>query len=318
MTNQTTRVLELLKRFNNNQKVCISSLQQEYLWEGKSEKTIRRDLDVIKSIFPESFELVRGDKGCYKALTKKSFESFLTPQNISLLIQTFNIAQRSNSFDNFDIDSSDRVIIESKLKESKKIYEFKNKPFESALGGYKLFHELEESIYHQKSIILKYEIKDGILEKEVKPYKILFMNENFYLSGEVKEDYLFSLFRVSKIRGIQQTNKTFHKNPEIEDFIADIQTPFPRYQPNYKNHLVDVLIEVDASKAFYFKNKHFLKSQQIIKEKEDGYLLISYKVTQDLEMEALIKQWIPFVKVIKPESLKKKIEDDLKQYLSQN
>ena len=63
MTNQTTRVLELLKRFNNNQKVCIDTLQQEYLWEAKSEKTIRRDLDVIKSIFPESFELIRGEKG---------------------------------------------------------------------------------------------------------------------------------------------------------------------------------------------------------------------------------------------------------------
>ncbi|MEN5387857.1 hypothetical protein ABE179_07960 [Aliarcobacter skirrowii] len=65
MTNQTARVLELLKRFNDGKKVCIEALQNEVLWEGKSEKTIRRDLDVIKLIFPESFELIRGDKAWY-------------------------------------------------------------------------------------------------------------------------------------------------------------------------------------------------------------------------------------------------------------
>ena len=46
MTNQTARVLELLKRFNDGKKVCIEALGNEVLWEGKSEKTIRRDLDV--------------------------------------------------------------------------------------------------------------------------------------------------------------------------------------------------------------------------------------------------------------------------------
>ena len=298
-TNQTVRVLELLKRFNNNQKVCIS----------------RRDLDVIKNAFPESFELLRGEKGCYKALTKKSFGNFLTPQNLSLLVQTFNIVQRSNSFKSFDIDISDKSIIERKIKNSKKIYEFKNKPFESSMGGYELFHKIEDSIYYQKPIIITYKIQDKTIDKELKPYKILFMNENFYLAAEVDEEYIFSLFRISKIKEIKSTNKTFHKNPEISNFIADIQTPFPKYQPNYRNFLIDILLEVDSSKAYFFKNKNFLKSQKILEEKENGNLLVSYKVTQDLEIEELVKRWLPHIKVIEPISLKKKIEDELKEYL---
>ena len=52
MTNQTTRVLELLKRFNDGQTVCIDALATQDLWYGKSEKTIRRDLDAIKESFP--------------------------------------------------------------------------------------------------------------------------------------------------------------------------------------------------------------------------------------------------------------------------
>ena len=77
-TKQTARVLELLKRFNNGEKVCIDALQQDTLWYGKSEKTIRRDLDVIKEYFPESFELIRGghgERGCYKAVTKGVFDN---------------------------------------------------------------------------------------------------------------------------------------------------------------------------------------------------------------------------------------------------
>ncbi len=44
ITNQTARVLELIKRFNNGQKISIEALSNEDLWYGKSEKTIRRDL----------------------------------------------------------------------------------------------------------------------------------------------------------------------------------------------------------------------------------------------------------------------------------
>ena len=58
MANQTYRVLELIKRFNNNEQVCIESLQYEDMWEGKSEKTIQRDLDIIKKVFPDTFHLV--------------------------------------------------------------------------------------------------------------------------------------------------------------------------------------------------------------------------------------------------------------------
>ena len=62
-TNQTARVLELIKRFNNGQKISIEALSNEDLWFGKSEKTIRRDLDVIHKYYPEcKFELIRGGK----------------------------------------------------------------------------------------------------------------------------------------------------------------------------------------------------------------------------------------------------------------
>jgi predicted DNA-binding transcriptional regulator YafY len=338
-TNQTVRVLELLKRFNNGKIVCIDNLIQQAkedikvglldnLWINNdtknpkpvSEKTIRRDLDVIKEYFRESFELVKGgENSCYKAITKNAFDNFINAEFMSLMVQMFNLANKSDLFDNFNLNENDKKILESKIKDSKKYYEFKNKPFETFKSDSVLLKELENKIKHQKYINIQYEIKDEINKFEVKPYKIVFINENFYLACEIESEKLeFAMYRLSKIKSIEDTPKTFHKNIEIEDFIKDMQTPFSFYKRDYKKNLINVVLEVDESKAFYFQNKKYLKSQELIEKKENGNLLLSFKVTQEMEIEELIKKWIPFVKVIEPVSLKDKINRDLRSYLDIN
>ncbi len=323
MTNQTTRVLELLKRFNANEKVCIEVLQNDELWKTKdgktvSEKTIRRDLDVIKEIFPDSFELVRGgDNGCYKAITKEAFDNFMSKDMLSLMVRTFSIAQHNNIFSSLGMDDSDKRIIEKKIKEYKNTYEFKNKPFENSSTDMTLFKKLEQAIYHKKELHIEYVVFSKVKSMEVKPYKIIFMNENFYLACEVEhKDYTFSLFRVSKIISAEFTKRTFYQNREIVKFIVDMQTPLARYRPNYKEHLVEIMVEVSKSKAQYFKAKKHLASQKIIEEKDNGNLILSFIVTQTLEVEETIMKWIPHIRVVSPIALKHSIEDKLKKYIS--
>ena len=79
--------------------------------------------------------------------------------------------------------------------------------------------------------------------------------------------------------------------------------------------MIDIILEVDSSKAFYFKSKKFLKSQKLVRKTIDGNLIISYKVTKIDEVDELIKKWLPYVKVLEPLSLKEKIEGELKGYL---
>ena len=316
MTNQTIRVLDLLKRFNQNKKVCISQLQNELLWEGKSEKTIRRDLDVIKEIFPESFELVRGgENGCYKAITKEAFNNFIdNPNTLSLMVQTFSITQHSDLFNTLEMDETDKRLIENKIKDMKKIYEFKSKPFENRSGEAEIFKIFEHAIYHKKETTIVYGEKKEALT--IKPYKILFMNGNFYIASEVlHRDFQFTLSRISKILTAQYSNKTFHHNRDIVRFIKQMQTPHAKYTPGYQAHLIEVIVEVDKRKARFFKAKKYLSSQKILEEKEDGTLILSYEVTQEMEMDELIKKWLPYVKVISPGSLKESIEKDLRDYL---
>lgn len=345
-TKQTRRVLELINKFNRGEKVSIEKLiedaqyandnhgsEVDLLWFNPkgghrkdkepgaiSEKTIRRDLDIIKHHFPRAFELVRGNKdedSYYKPLTKKMFDNFLNPEALSLMIQTFNIAQRSNMFDSFDISEDDKKILNKKAQEKHKVYEFKNRPFENIETNKNHFNILEKNIKEKKSLIIHYEQNNKEISKfEINPYKILFMNDNFYVACVVNNEFYFSYFRISKINGnIKETGKRFVIDPEVESFIKDIQTPFSRYSRNYRNKLINVILEVDKSKAFYFKAKKYLLSQVEV-EQDDGSLIVSYKVTQEIELEELVKKWIPYVKVIEPISLKEKIENELKQYLN--
>jgi len=320
-TNQTARVLELLKRFNNGQKVCIEALQQDdEPWSGKSEKTIRRDLDVIKEYFPESFELIRGgkgEKGCYKAITKEVFNNFLDKDTIALMVQTFSIAQRNNILENLNISESDKRIIDAKIKKSKECYAFITKPFETKKQDVKLLREMEKAITYKQYATITQKESIGLQTYEIKLYKILFMNENFYLVGEnTDEQHPFSIFRISNITDIKVDKKTFHINPEIADFIKEIQTPYPKYTSSFREHLINVVVEVSPQKARFFKMKDFLPSQKTLKEKEDGTLVLSFRVTQEMEMEELVKKWLPHMRVISPLSLKEKIESDLREYLN--
>lgn len=317
MSNQTYRVLELIRRFNNNEKVCIERLQQEPLWEDKSEKTIRRDLDIIKAVFPDTFHRIGGEQGCYKAITNGLFDNITSAENMSLLVQTFNIADRSNLFSDLSIDESDKKILEKKIKESKNVYLFKSKPFENNSGDAMLFKQLEQAIYHRKEISIGYNTDSSVIKQKVKPYKIIFMNENFYLACEIEHsDYQFSLFRISKIESIKFTSRNFHQNRDIASFIKNMQTPWAKYTPNYRKHLIEIVVAVDAEKARYFKAKKFLSSQNILETRENGNLLISYTVTQEHEVLDLIKRWIPYVKVVVPLSLKEIIKKEFLLYLS--
>ena len=316
-TNPQARILELLRRFNNGQKVCLESLKNDSMWEGKSEKTLRRDFDVIKEYFPESFELISGgDKGCYKAITKSAFSNFMDKETLALMVQTFNIAQKNNVLEGLNISADDKLIINAKIKKSKECYKFISKPYETKKGDVILFKEMERAIIYKRYITLIQQEGSTSTEYELKPYKIIFIHENFYLACEnTNLEHSFSIFRISNIQKIKIHAKTFHTNLDIKSFIKEIQTPFPKYTPNYKIHMIEVLVEIDKEKANFFKLKKFLPSQKVMEIKDDGSILLSFKVTQEMEMEEIIKKWIPYMKVIKPLSLKKKIEDDLKKYL---
>ncbi|WP_457921458.1 WCX domain-containing protein [Vibrio harveyi] len=66
----------------------------------------------------------------------------------------------------------------------------------------------------------------------------------------------------------------------------------------------DVLLQVDADITEFFLDGMILPNQQILKELEDGSLLISSRVTKLGDVIPTLKAWMPKVEVLSPVSLK--------------
>jgi len=323
-TGPQARVLELLKRFNNGQKVCIESLQNDPLWYGISDRTISRDLKVIKEYFPNSFELIRaskGEKGCYKAITKDLFEKFMDKNTLALMIQTFNIAQRNSILENLDISAADKKILQSKIEKSNDCYTFISKPYERKKGDEKLLKDIEKAINWKRFITIEHKERSKTVQHTVKPYKIIFINENFYLACEntihEKQDVSkYSSFRLNNIETISMHSQSFHIDPDLMGFIDSIQTPFAKYTAPFRENIIEVVVNISSQKSRFFELKNHLPSQKIVKRYDDKSIDVSFLVTQEMEVESLIKSWLPHIKVLHPISLKDKIEKELQKYLN--
>ena len=289
------------------------------LWMDLSERTIRRDLGLINEVYSDYFLHIDGTAGCYKALTKKLFGNIVSPERMALIFQTFKLAERNKLYDNLKISDIDARLINKLIKKSEKHYLFKNKPFENHLANIELFSKLKHAIFHRQELKILFPLtNDGDTEILIKPYKILFMNENFYLAS-VRSDgeQEFARYRISRILSAEKTGKTFRQDFEMTKFIDAIQTPFAKYQPNFEQHLIKVILEADSDISRYFHQKKYLPSQRETKLPK-GNLRIEYTVTDEREVESIIKRWIPLIKVIEPLTLKQKIQDDLTTYLKHN
>ena len=66
----------------------------------------------------------------------------MNPETLSLMALTFSMASKSELFENFDLDDNDKKMIEKELKNVNKVYEFKNKPFETTKSDKNIFNGL--------------------------------------------------------------------------------------------------------------------------------------------------------------------------------
>ncbi|KYK79327.1 WYL domain-containing protein, partial [Aggregatibacter actinomycetemcomitans] len=87
---------------------------------------------------------------------------------------------------------------------------------------------------------------------------------------------------------------------------------------SHGNQLDEVIIKVDAKVAHYFTRRALLPNQEIIRHIENGELLIACKNIHEMEIIPLVQYWIPYLMVISPREMQKKITHKLQQYLISN
>lgn len=314
--NKTERIFEIFDMLNDGKKLTIDSLKKNKKWYAVSAKAIERDLK-------ESFKILeeRGFKPLkqkdsngfmeYSVANKKMFENFWDRDSLRAFGLLYSLVADSSDFKEiFKLDRSQKKAFEKINQEIKDTYLFLNKPIEK-INDLKLLGKIERAIKNRQKIKIKFRQGDDIIEGLANPYCIVFMNENFHLICHFPDRNEIHKPRINYMEEFEITPQVFKsRDPNIEKFIQNMQTPFAKYSINPKP--VKALIKVDSNVTRYFKFKKFFSSQNIVKELDDGSLLVEYTVTQDLELLYFILRWSTAVEVIEPISLRNLVKNSLK------
>jgi len=281
-----TRLAMILSRLNQGERFSIDDLVDEF---SVTKRTIQRDLNERLSYLP-----IKRENNLYFLETyylgKLNFEdiqNFATLSGIKELYPSIG--------ENFLKNILDHTI--------NKAYLIKGHNYEDLSDKTEEFTLLESAIVETLHVEFTYKDKPRV----IKPYKLLNTKGIWYLVG-VEADTI-KTFSLSKIETLSKIADTFKQNPKITEQIQDQDNQW------FGKEQTEVVLKVNKEVAQFFQRRKIIPNQTIIKNLEDGELLISTKITFDEEILKIVRYWIPHVKIISPTYLQEELERGLLGYL---
>lgn len=281
------RLSQILTKLNNGERFTVIELADEF---NVNVRTIQRDIKERLSYIPIQ---KNGDYYSMEsyALGKLSFEdikNFATLSGIKSLYPSL-----SNEF------ITD--ILNAKLNSA---YLIKNQGFEDINNKQEWFELMSAAIIKNSSVSFKYKEKSRI----VNPYKLINNDGIWYLLADENGDLkTFTFSKIQKFKWEDDTNSFFPK----KEFLEAIEKNDTNW---FSNEFIEVTLQIENEAKEYFTRKEILPNQRIL-EQNENHFIISTKVSYDDEILKLVKYWIPYIKIMKPQYLKEKLDTVLKEYL---
>ena len=280
------RLADILTRLNSGYRLEPNALAKEY---ATHPRTIKRDFD--------RFE------GCNIPLQKEGKYYFLDPKYLGQLtfkdIRTFSqISGIQSLYPRLDV-SFLRELLDSR------VYGAKGYSVEDASQFKELFRLFSEAILKHQQIAFLYKKESRVVE----PYKLLHHHGSWYLAAVRKGE--LRAYRLSRIELSPHTHElaNYKPDPQILSQLEDEKSIW------FGQEKLEVILTVHVDVASHFQQRQLLPEQQVIKELDDGNLLLSSRITHMTQILPLVRYWIPHLKIVNPVGLQEQIEEELKVYL---
>lgn len=289
-TQLAQRLSLILTRLNLGERIDISLLAEEF---NTSVRTIQRDIN-------ERFGFLEWEeKGSrfYKINLQKS--GFLTEEDINRFALFASI---SDLFPKID-----REFYQEKLTQSVQVKGFQ---YEDISGKQAEFNALNNAIKANLNISFKY-TKNSTQETkfyQISPYSLLNKNGIWYLIGS--ENNKQKTFCFTQITDLLISKEKFIPNETLLDEIRQSDSLY------HGNQLSEIIIKVESNVSHYFLRRNLLPNQKLVHKLDDGGLLLSCENVNEQEIVPLVQYWVPYLVVISPIEVQLKLEDKLKQYLT--
>ena len=285
------RLANILTKLNMGYQLSIKELASEF---GVSTRTISRDFDRLNTYLP-----LLQDNETKRYYLEVNYLGKIAPKDIRNFAQLSGIGHLYPSLDMSFL----RELLDSR---SHQIYNVKGYSFEDASQFKELFKVIGKAIQEHSQIGFVYKGEPRL----VQPYRLIHHHGSWYLAA-VRKDQLRT-YRISHIQLMHSPheNSQFVPDPNIVKLVENDDSIW------FGQDKQEIILSIDSQVAFYFKQRSILPEQQIVKELNDGGLLVSSKINHDMQLLPLIRFWIPHLKIVNPVELQQEIEEGLKEYLS--
>lgn len=320
--NKTIVIFEILKKLVAKREIYPSDT--ELLDElGIQERTLRRYIDEIKVLFPNSFvtenKLIKNNKRSINILrvSDKNTDVVIVLEyllknsdNLGWLITLLNENDPSLLI---DLNKYEKEV-SRQLQEDSDVFFFRTNPLEVLQDepSKRYLSELRNAVINReyRDIEYKYIDKKEILI-DTKCLKIVFTDGNWYLAIEDAAGN-FRLLRAAFIVSLSKSSKNYQSK-----ILDKYKTHFNKIQnamslPSKPSQRA--ILKASPKVAIYFQKgmKLFFPSQKFKEILDDGSVTFTIDFTNDLEILPFVKRWLPDLEMLEPQSLRDVLREHIK------
>ncbi len=325
LNNKTLFIFEILKKLVEKREIYPSDT--ELLDElGIQERTLRRYIDEIKVLFPNSFvtenKLIKNNKRPINILrvSDKNTDVVIVLEyllknsdNLGWLITLLNENDPSLLI---DLNKYEKEV-SRQLQEDSDVFLFRTNPLEVLQDepSKRYLSELRNAVMNREYRDIKYKYLEEVENlTDAKCLKIVFTDGNWYLAIEDATGN-FRLLRAAFIVSLSKSSKNFQSK-----ILDKYKTHFNKIQNAMSlpsEPLRRALLKASPKVAIYFKEgmKPFFPTQKFKKKLDDGSIIFSIDFTQDMEILPFIKKWLPDIEILEPKDLRETFKEQLKAAL---
>lgn len=144
---------------------------------------------------------------------------------------------------------------------------------------------------------------------EVEPYKLVNDRGSWYLAA-IHHQRL-KTFKLTNIQQVKTFDDLFELDTSINQQLEQESMLWLTERP------IEVILKVDAAIASHFNTKSLLPEQQLIKQLEDGCLLLSANINHKQQIIPILKYWLPEIEILSPLELKQSLVHELQFSIDQ-
>ena len=171
---------------------------------------------------------------------------------------------------------------------------------------------LERCIEENLKVILRYRKADAEKEYLLHPYKIVYCDGFWDVWGKNEKEKKIVTFRLDRIVSAQATAVYFTVDKDAERILAEGVNVWMSGSRNIR-----VLLKVAAKAARYIEEKVYFPLQRVAAKHADGSLTVESYISHERELLPTVFRWLPYVRIVEPQSLADKAQTVLAQYLKQ-